>query len=663
MIKLSDPVTKIKYVNDGYSGKLEILGIKNIKDLITHFPRSYNDTTEITAIEKINNFPVIGEEYTFRGFVSKFNSIVLRNRKTLQKVVFEDETGKFECTYFNQKFLNRVFKLDHEFLVTVKVTEKNGKINFYSKNYEEVLENRENIHLGRISPEYRLTSGVAKKWFRNRMKSAVDLVKEHEIEIPNELKQIGIDQDINPYIEEVHFPTSEENLNQAQKALTILELAEVHLKVKEMNKNKKIKSDFKLENITKFANEFLKELPFELTTDQENVIGNLIEKLNRGALVNDLLQGDVGSGKTIVAILLSYIFAKNNYQTVILTPTTVLAKQHFESFHKFIKDKDMRVTLEIGDTKMTEESDIIIGTTAVLARKEGLIKNLGLIIVDEQHRFGVDQRKELSKMFKMKLTPHLLDMTATPIPRTIAETFFSDLEVHRITTMPKGRKSVKTFLVNKEKRNDSFKWIKDEILSKNQQIYWICPLVDESDKIQAKSVKEIYEELVAVFGEDEVGLLHGKMKSKDKTEIMKQFSNNEFKILVSTTVIEVGVDVPNATVMVIENSERFGLAQLHQIRGRVGRSDIQSYCFLYYGDEISEQSKERLKFFEKENNGLKIAEFDLQQRGPGEVYGTMQSGIPDLKIAKLNDINLIQHSKKIADKLFAKKIKHIELFR
>ncbi len=658
---LTDNVTQLKYVSSKYEKLLNKLGIFTIKDLLTYFPRSYLDTTNIVTIKNIYEQKELDKNFLIRAKVLSYKNVFIPGGRSIQTAEVEDETGELKCMFFNQRFLKNVFKTDKTFLIYGKVKPKGNSIIMYPTNYEEDTKERENIHLGRISPEYRLTTGLSKKWLRNRIKSLVDLIENDEIKIPNEIKI----PEYNKNIIHAHFPDTEQNLQIALKNLTIAELTNIHLKILNTKKPKQ-KSKINIDpiNYAQDFNKFLKNLSFELTPDQEKVLNKLTTQIVNKEILNALIQGDVGSGKTIIAVLLSLIMAKNGYQTVVLAPTTVLAEQHYKTFTQLLNQFNIRVELVTSSNKNTIAEDVLIGTSAVLARKQNLIKNIGLIVIDEQHRFGVEQREELLTPFKkaLKNIPHFLNMTATPIPRTIAETFFTDLEVAEINTKPLKRKDIKTFIVPPEKRENSFRWIIKEILSKNEQVYWVCPLIEESETKEINSVKKIHAELKKVFKNFKVELLHGKMKPVEKNEIMEKFRKGIIDVLVSTSVIEVGVDVANATVMVIENAERFGLAQLHQIRGRVGRSDKQSYCFIFTGSEITEIANKRLEFFQNNTNGLKIAEFDLQLRGPGEVYGTKQSGIPDLKIAKLNNLEQIKKSKKIALNLFKNGIKKIELF-
>lgn len=677
-MNLSDKVNAIKQVSDYYSKRLEKLGIYTVKDFLTYFPRDYKDASEITLIKDIVLNPNFEQKYTIKVEVIDFQNKFIRGGRTLQNATVKDETGNIECVFFNQKFLKDVMIEGRLMYLFGKVKKNKYRFQFYPESYEQIFEGRENVHLARIAPEYPLTAGVSPKWFRNRIKYLVDAVKENRIKLTSELKEINIQEDIC----QVHFPEDEKKLEQALNELSLLELINIHLKVLMQRKKAKKKDAVVIKDkLPELYEKFKALLSFELTNDQDKVIKSLISKLQKGELINELVQGDVGSGKTMIALFLSYVFSVNGYQTVILAPTTILAKQHYETFNKILmqdnktKEREkIKIELVISENKKTESANILIGTSAVLARKDNLIKNLGIIIVDEQHRFGVTQREELlapllnkedniSNNSKNKnIFPHYINMTATPIPRTIAETFFSDLDVSIIHDKPKGRQVIKSFVVPEEKRKDSYNWLIEKIKNDKEQVYWVVPLIEENEANEKKSVQKEFEILEKELRGVKVGMLHGKLKSKDKMEVMQAFKEGKIDVLVSTTVIEVGVDVPNATVMVIENAEQFGLAQLHQIRGRVGRGTKQSYFFMFTGENAGYNALRRLKFIAEESDGIKIAEFDLQQRGPGEVYGTRQSGIPALKIAKLNDIELIRKSKRIADELWKDNIRKIELF-
>jgi len=404
--------------------------------------------------------------------------------------------------------------------------------------------------------------------------------------------------------------------------------------------------------------DFVNNLPFKLTSDQNKVIEEIFSDLKKTTPMNRFLQGDVGSGKTIVAAIACYLSFLNGYQSIIMAPTEILAQQHYQSISKLFVRNGLKpfptITLITGSTKKdiqptpyNLQPNIIIGTHALLSAKTKF-KKVGLVVIDEQHRFGVEQRALLKEK---SLNPHILTMTATPIPRTVALTLYGELDLSYITEMPKGRQKIKTFLVPKEKRNKGYNWIKSQITNNKSQIFIVCPLIEESEAETLKSVKAVkieFENLKKIFNGFKLGLLHGKLKSVEKNKIMEDFKTKKIDILVSTPVVEVGIDIPGATIMLIEGAERFGLAQLHQLRGRVGRSNKQSYCFLYTEND-TEKTKNRLEFFCKNHLGVKLAEFDLKSRGAGNIFGTEQHGFVNLKIASLTDFELIDKTKKAVE--------------
>lgn len=661
---LESSVSTLKYINDKYLGLLNLLGIYTVKDLLVYFPRKYIDSTNISTIQDINLHPQAQEHYVIKVKIKSFKNTYIKRNMSIQVAEVEDETGILKPKWFNQTYLSRVLKVGKTFLLRGKVKLKTRTFDFFPTDFEEIKEETTKTrHLGGIIPEYALTKGISKKWLRNRISEVLDVILNNSsIHIKNELNS----SDLRTAIKDIHFPQNEKKLAISVKLLSELELTNLQLQLEEIRqKNTLLKRPvLKISEFKDEIDSFLHSLPFELTKDQKRVITALNAKLQKNERINNLLQGDVGSGKTIISVYLTLLNFLNGFQTVLLAPTTILAKQHYETFTQILNPFKVGVELVIGSNKKAEKNDVLIGTSAVLARKSALIENLGFLIIDEQHRFGVKQRKELVERIKKDspMYPHVLNMSATPIPRTIAETFFGDLEVNTIKTKPSGRLPVATKVVSEEKRENMYEWINQKVTVENEQVYWISPLVEESENLELKSAVELQKKLQKSFKKLHVGLLHGKMKSVDKQKIMKQYAENKIHILVSTTVIEVGIDVENATVLVIENADRFGLAQLHQLRGRVGRNDKQSWCFLFKSKEVSDLANTRLDFFTKENDGLKIAEFDLQTRGPGEVYGTKQSGIPNLKIAKFNDIELIKKSRLHADKLYKKGIKSIYLF-
>lgn len=663
-MQLTDSVTTLKYISSKYSQLLEKLDIYTIKDLLTYFPFKYVDTSEVTSIKDMILSEDFTKVYQVKGEISSFRNGYLKSRRTLQSAKLTDQTGNIKCIWFNQPFLENALKNGKTFIFSGHIKKGKSGFTFYPNFYEEVKEDKDLVHLARITPEYYLTAGLSKKWLRNRIKELVDAIE--QMDIPNE---IGA-ENLKTWIFNVHFPESYETLDESIKNLALYEFTNIQLKILE-NQAESLEKPAPILNTDKLLKDYehiLKIIPFSLTLDQEKVVESLVKLASEGKNINSLVQGDVGSGKTIVAFILAYLFAKQGFQSVILAPTTILAKQHYINFTKLLENENISSELVSSENKNSESKDILIGTSAVLARKINLIRNLGLVIVDEQHRFGVSQREELLKPLEealnaQKFYPHFVNMTATPIPRTVAQALFGDIEVETINTKPAGRQPIKTLVVPHTKREDSYKWIADK-LKLGDQVYWVCPLITESEVLNIVSAEQTFESLHKDkhLKKFKIALLHGKMKDAEKSQILLDFKEHKYDILVSTSVIEVGIDVSNATIMVIENSERFGLAQLHQIRGRVGRGSKESFCLMFYAKELKEKGLERLKFLSENDNGLKISEYDLQTRGPGEIYGFRQSGIPRLKIANFANLELIKDSRKIAQKLFQKGTRKIELF-
>jgi ATP-dependent DNA helicase RecG len=665
---LTDSITKLPYISEKYAQKLARLNIYTIKDLITFFPRGYYDSTNILNIRDIiQNENYLNETVHLKAFLQPVKSIRLRQNRTLQTSKAYDETGEVDCIWFNQPYLKKYIQQHQEFMITAKLRRKGKKFCIYPSLLEPIKTDKELIHTARIVPKYPLTSGLSEKWLRNRIKYLIENISKTQFQ--NELKTIGVDNNkILEAIRNIHFPKDYLSLEESIQTLTLVELVHIQLKLIKINEKFKKYQPININKKTlKQQKQFIETLPFELTTDQRQAIENITKTMIEKKILNALIQGDVGSGKTIVAIAAALPIVLSNYQVIFLAPTTILAEQQFRSFKKLFAKFNISIDLVIGaKKKANEQADILIGTTAILSRKSNLIKKPGLIIVDEQHRFGVNQREDLLAPFENILEnknfPHFINMSATPIPRTIAQSLFGDIDVIEINTKPRNRKKIKTYLIDKNKEKKLLDWLTLEMRKHKNQVYWVCPIIEENTRLNIKSSTEIFDFLQKTLLDFQIGLLHGKMKNTEKQSVIKKFKNREIDILVTTSVIEVGIDVPNATIMVIENAERFGLAQLHQIRGRVGRGDKQSHCFLFVSSNLNSQQKKRIEFFAKNTDGLKIAQFDLENRGPGEVYGTAQTGIPNLKIAQLNKINLLKKSKKIAQILYNQGVKQIILF-
>lgn len=590
-------------INLKMRARLEKLGIKTAQDLLYHLPFRYEDYSLISKIKDLQE----GEIATVRGKVLEIKNQYTRSSFVLQRALVEDETGILEVLWFNQRFLTKTIYKNDQISLAGKI-EKNGKkLVLKSPVYELPTTNYELIHTGRLVPVYPETAGITSKWLRTKIFNLLDN------SAPEPLKK-------------VHFPKSLEEAEEARLQLAFDELLASQLeavKRKKERENKTVGNKFKIVEIREKLKLFVDNLPFILTGGQKKVIDEIYKDLARDIAMNRLLQGDVGSGKTVVAALAMLAANLNGYQAVLMAPTEILANQHFETF----KLLNLNVGLATGSKKNNLDSDILVGTHALLNEKINF-KKLGLVVIDEQHRFGVEQQTRLKEK---GINPHVLTMTATPIPRAIALTLYGDLDLSLLEEMPVGRLPVKTWVVPEAKRQAAYDWIRKQ----QTQTFIICPFIEESETLQTvKSAKKEFENLSKNIFEDlKLGLIHGKLKPKEKDAILEKFKNKKLDILVATPVVEVGIDVPNATIMVIESADRFGLAQLHQLRGRVGRSDKQSYCLLF-----ADNGLERLKYLEKINNGLQLAEIDLKFRGPGERFGLAQHGKWGLKIARPEDL-------------------------
>ncbi len=660
-LTLSSSVNGIPFISDGYTKKLEKLEIRTVKDLITYFPYRYTENTNQKKLSEILSNPDEESKYLIQVQVRGLKNIFTRRRGfTIQEGKAYDDSGEIQLTWFNQKFIPDSIKPGVEYLLSGKVKAKGNKIAFYPDNYEEIKEGKSIVHLRDFAPEYSLTGGISKKWLRNRMQYVISHLS--EIEIPNELEEFGYE--LKDSLRKLHFPDDISEVEEAVKQLSQYEFTNIQLHLLEKKENRKFPPapTINKEKAIKALNSVVKNLPFVLTKDQEEVLNVLFNRIIGNELLNSMVQGDVGSGKTIIAVLLALVLAQSGYQAIILAPTTILAEQHFKTFNNYIGEF-AKIALITSKTKEAD-ADVLVGTTAILSRKDNIIKSPGIIIVDEQHKFGVNQREELLKEYKELYSgnhfPHFLNMSATPIPRSVVEFIFGEVDVEYIKSKPKGRTEIKTRLIDDSKRSDLISWVKEKI-AQDERVYWVVPAI-ESEESGLKNIKSMEEELVEQFGDKELGVLHGKLKEAAKAEIMDNFKTGKTKILLSTSVIEVGIDVPEATIMIVENPERFGMAQLHQIRGRVGRGSNESWCFLMTSDNYNEIQEEKLQTFCETLDGMRISEFDLKNRGPGEIYGTKQSGIPNLKIADFSDFDAMMKTKDIAKTLYNKGVKSIEVF-
>ncbi len=647
---------KVLRTTKRHLNKLEQLGVRTVKDFLTYFPRAYNDTSEFTRIAEINPTEIS----TIEGRLTNLFNVSTKYGKKITRGIFTDDTGSIEVVWFNQPHLVRMLPRDKKIILSGKAKYAMGKLALQNPSYELVQKYSEQLHTGRIVPIYHETEGINSKWIREKLKPLIDdwldLFQEY---LPKEVREEQELIDLRTAVKNAHFPENEKTLEIAKHRLAFDELFILQLKVlqkkwhwQNINRDESKVMTIQADELKKC----LETLPFELTNAQKRVLKEILEDTQRPHPMSRLVQGDVGSGKTIIAALAALNVVKNGYQVTVMAPTEILAKQHYQTFVKTLTPFGLNIQFIAGSStaKQKEEVvrqmktgtvDIVIGTHALIQEKIGF-KNLGLAIIDEQHRFGVKQRETL----KSYGSPHLLSMTATPIPRTLAITIYGDQDLSVIDEMPKGRQEIITRVVPEKKRIEAYRWIEDQI-QKGRQAFIICPLIDESDTLEVKSVMKEYAFLSEhIFQDLKLGLLHGKLKQEEKDRIMDDFKDNKINILVSTSVIEVGIDIPNATIMLIEGAERFGLSQLHQFRGRVGRGEHKSYCFLFTGS-LSEEGTQRMRSMEKHSSGFKLAEIDLELRGPGEVYGVKQSGIPDLKMASLTDSATIEQARKSAAKI------------
>jgi ATP-dependent DNA helicase RecG len=659
MYPLNTPVEKLTRVGSATARYLKGLGIFTVLDLIYNFPYRYEDFSQLVKIVDLKP----GQMVTVRGKI-----VLIKNRRSFRRRMYitealvEDETGNIKIVWFNQPFLTKNLKSGDEIFISGKVDADNLLgLQFVSPMYEKINGNK-SLNTAKIVPVYSLSGNLTLKQLRfleNLALGSIKLVQEWlPINILKKNKLISL----TLALKEVHFPKNFKSLEKARYRLKFDELFLIALQSqiirRYLDKNKAPGFEFKEKEIK----EFVSSLSFQLTSDQKKSAWQIFLDMQRETPMNRLLEGDVGSGKTIVAALAVLNTILNGYQAVFMAPTEILAKQHFQTFKKLLGQQKIKVALLTGSEKSLDDKpeisekkliknikdgkiDLIIGTHALIQDKIEF-NNLGLAIIDEQHRFGVEQRKKLKDKSRT-LTPHFLSMTATPIPRSLALIVYGDLDLSIIREMPAGRKKIITKLVSEANRLKAYQFIKAEI-KKGRQVFVICPLIDPSDKLGVKSATDEYKKLSKnIFPDLNIGLLHGKLKAEEKDRVMNEFKENKIQILVSTSVIEVGIDIPNATIMMIEGADRFGLAQLHQFRGRVGRGEHQSYCFLFT-DNGSDKTMERLSALIKSNDGFKLAEYDLEFRGPGQVYGVRQSGMPDFKIASLNDLDLINLTKKEA---------------
>ncbi len=674
-MQLKDHISTLPKTGPKLVRALKAIGIETISQLLAYYPSRYLDFSKFTFIKDLQ----AGEVVTVRGTIKSIGSrFTFPSRKTISEALISDTTDSLKVTWFNQGYIAQTLKKGDEVLLSGKVDYYKNNLQLTNPVYEKV--GPEHLHTGRLVPVYKLPEGVFPKMFRTLINKSLSAAHELEDILPFSVRSSYRILDMPTTTRELHFPSTPELLLQAKTRLAFEESFIQQLAVEQHRLSLQALAAPSITTDIDYVKSRLAKLPFSLTDGQKKALWRILQDLEHKHPMNLLLQGDVGSGKTIVALLAALQVIQNGHQVALLVPTEVLAKQHFESITAQLKQFGSpiikvglltsnfqsigaRASTKIRLQKQLNQGAIqlVIGTHALLEDAVSF-KQLALVIIDEQHRFGVEQRRSLTNIqspdftknkSKQKWYPHLLSMSATPIPRTAALALYGDLQIATIDELPKNRLPIKTWVVPETKRAGAYEFIQNEIAAR-RQAFIITPLVEESEKIQAKSVKAEFERLQrTVFPQLKLGLIHGALKGKEKDAAMLDFKNKITDILVATSVIEVGIDIPNANLILIEGAERFGLAQLHQLRGRVGRGPHQSYCLLF--SEVN-HSLERLELFARTTNGFSLAEYDLKTRGFGSLFGTSQSGF-HFKYGQYLTMGILETAKKAARQLTASDVK------
>lgn len=643
-LNFESPVSSLPNIASVYKNRLSKLNIFTLRDLFYYFPFRYDDLSNKKTISELQ----VGEIATVQASLWQIARIRSNFGKVLIKATVNDGNSSLDVIWFNQIYLLSTLKPNQLINLSGKVGFFGKKLTLINPKYE-IIKSGAPIHTERLVPVYPETAGVTSKWLRTRIHELLNL-KDFETKelLPEKIMKAEKFPSLRESLQAIHFPTSLEAVASARKRFAFEELLLLHLRNIQLKKGKAKKiSSISLRIEPTLVEKYEKSLPFDLTDSQKKAVEEILGDLVKQKPMNRLLQGEVGSGKTVVSSFAMLTTLANNYQVAFMAPTEILANQHFDTIKSFLGNK-YKIELVTSSSKLKSTTfDVLVGTHALLNKTTALAR-LGLIIVDEQQRFGVVQRGLLREKGTL---PHFLTMTATPIPRTLALTIYGELDISVLDKLPLGRKKIRTYLVPRQKRDGAYDFVKKEI-TKGGQVYVVCPFIEPSETlVSVKSAKEEFSRLQnEVFTDQKLELLHGKMSAKEKTAALENFRAGKIDVLVSTPVIEVGIDIPNVSVIIIEGSERFGLSSLHQLRGRVGRGTRESFCLLFT-EKLSPSVEQRLKLLEKYDNGLELAEMDLKTRGSGDIFGTMQHGELGLNVASSADLNLIIETKKQAEML------------